>query len=307
MAKEGKKFNKKLALTVAIPALIMVVIIGVVGVSFAWFSDSVSADIATINLTTADVFMMEFVVDGTAQAIYSGQTAFDSNGLLVTDVHGAEKALQGAALTSYLNDVAFVAPFNLRMDTEGHDISFDCKITNVNIAKAESTLAPIVLPGNNNTPDNTTDDLTESDIKLGFTWYIKGEDNDYYTPYGTRNGLVRTQSSTEVPTFDIAKGSWDITVPVLNSDFNTSFAGDSGHNFTFNIVFAPEILYWQQYGPVDVYNQTAEQIYGDANVDGGFRSAKWNSINKYSSQIYSGSTYRFTVMLSVKSAEEVGE
>ena len=298
MAKEGKKFNKKLALTVAIPALIMVVIIGVVGVSFAWFSDSVSADIATINLTTADVFMMEFVVDGTAQAIYSGQTAFDSNGLLVTEVRGAEKALQGAALTSYLNDVAFVAPFNLRMDTEGHNISFDCKITNVNIAKAESTLAPIVLPG---------DDLTESDIKLGFTWYIRGGNNDYYTPYGTRKGLVPTQSDTKVPTFDIAKDNWDITVPVLNSDFNTSFKGDSGYNFTFNIVFAPEILYWQQYGPVEVYNQTAEQIYGDATVDGGFRSAKWNSINKYSSQIYSGSTYRFTVMLSVKSAEEVGE
>lgn len=320
MAKEGKKFNLKLALTVAIPALIMVVIIGVIGVSFAWFTDSVTAEIATINLSVADVFVMEFVLNENTQEnpnthsnyIYSGQTAFDNNGLLVSEVHANEvKGLtesSGATYVSYMNDKAFVAPFDLRLDTEGYTVSFGCVISSVNITPKSESIASIVLPTNNGTEGDTTDDLSEEDIKLGFTWYIKNNSNNYYyTPYGTFNGLNPTNQSTGAGAHSINVADW--TVPVLNTGFITSFDGDTGYNFTFNIVFAPEILFWQQYGKnaeagvsgVKEYNQNASQVYGEV-----YRSDKWNAINKYSSQVYSGSTYRFTVVLTVDSAVKAG-
>ena len=313
MAKEGKKFNKKLALTVAIPALVMAVIIAVIGVSFAWFTDSVTAEIATINLSVAEMFVMEFVLDEQTLTnpetmqnyIYEGQTAYDNAGMLVTDVHASEQLgfTSGASYVSYMNDKAFVAPFNLRLDTEGYKVAFSCKITNVSISNSSSqNISPIVLPTDNDTKDDLTDDLTEEDIKLGFTWYIKDSENSLYTPFGTIPNIVYTREDTIEPALDIENWS----VPVLNENFVASHDGSEGYNYTFNIVFAPEILYWQQYGSVDVYNQTATQIYGDANVDGGFRSTKWNAINKYSSQVYSGSTYKFTVVLTVDSVVKVG-
>jgi predicted ribosomally synthesized peptide with SipW-like signal peptide len=313
MAKDGKKFNKKLALTVAIPALIMVVIMGVVGVSFAWFTDSVTAEIATINLSVAEVFVMEFVLDEQTLTnpetrqnyIYEGQTAYDSNGMLVTDVHANEQrgltSTSGASYVSYMNDSAFVAPFNLRLDTEGYRVDFGCKITGVNISNPNNqNISAIVLPSDNDTPENVA--LTEEDIKLGFTWYIKDAQNRLYTPYGTIQNIVPTRNNTTVPALDVA--NWD--VPILNTGFVASHDGSEGYNYTFNIVFAPEVLYWQQYGATSVYNQTAKDVYGDADVDGGYKSQKWNAINKYSSQIYSGSTYKFTVVLTVDSAVKEG-
>ncbi len=317
MAKSERKFSKKLALTVAIPAVVMIVIIAVLGVSFAWFSDSVTAQIATINMSVADIFVMEFVIsedtqvydpDNNLSYIYEGQTAFDSSGLLITDTHATEKGLVGAQRVSYMNDRAFIAPFNLRLDTDGWTVAFTAKISNVSITnttvgedgEVTHKVAPITIP----TPTTDADSqdavtLTEEDVKLGFTWYIKDSFNRLYTPYGTMNNIVPTTSATVTPALNV--NNWE--VPILNSGFVAAFdGGEDEYNYSFNIVFAPEILYWQQYGSTDVYNQTAQDIYGDSSVDGGFKSTKWNAINKYSSQVYSGSTYRFTVVLTVDSA-----
>ncbi len=306
MASSNKKFNKKLALTVAIPAIIMAVIIAVIGVSFAWFSDTAVAQIATINMTVGDVFVMDFVLDKSMQfnQPYHGQTACDSEGRLVTAVHAAEKGYAdgSAQYNTYMNDRAYSAPFNLRLDTFGHQVAFSCKITGVDIRNGKNeAITPIILPGNNGTLDNPDDDLEEEDIKLGFTWFIRGADNKLYTPYGTIQDMdAVTDSSTTIPSINIENAAlWQ--VPVLNSGFQAAAGEDGTPNFTFNIVFAPEILYWQQYGSTNFYNQTAVDVYGDSSVDGGFKSAKWNAINKYSSQVYSGSTYTFTVVLTVES------
>ena len=292
MAKEGKKFNKKLALTVAIPALVMAVIIAVIGVSFAWFTDSVTAEIATINLSVAEMFVMDFKLDNTPKTnnatqkdyIYSGQIGYDSNGNLITDTAN--------------NDKAFVAPFDMRLDTGNFSANFTCSIIKVRI--------------HNGKPDNVNEiyvdesvvdsTLTVEDIPLGFTWYIAGTDPRdskyyWYTPYGT----YQVDSAVGVPA-EGTFGSLNLTAKVENLNFVAVANKESAEsfNYTFNIVFAPEKLFWDQYKAGEALSAT--EIYGNSSVDGGFKSTKWNALNKYSSQVYSGYTFEFKVLLEVSSA-----
>ena len=281
MAKESKKFNKKLALTVAIPALVMAVIIAVIGVSFAWFNDSVSAEIATIHLSVADSFVMDFVLsENSTGGKYLGQTGYNyETGMLITDVDNVDKP--------------FIAPFNLRLDTVGYKVSFNCAIVKVEIFHEDKAEDPNKI---------STDVI--SDIELGFTWYItETTPKNWYTPYGT----VVDLNSQDLPSND-AFGSLNLSAKVSNSGFIATASQDTAiSNFVFNIVFAPEKLFWQQYCAGDP--MSAEDLYGDENVDGGFRSPKWNAINKYSLQTYSGYTYKFSVELTVDSGslQEVSE
>lgn len=277
MAKESKKFNKKLALTVALPALVMAVIIAVIGVSFAWFNDSVSAEIATIHLSVADSFVMDFVLsENSDSGKYLGQTGYNyETGMLITNVDNVDKP--------------FIAPFSLRLDTVGYEVSFNCAIVKVEIFhedKAEED------------PNKISTDVI-SDIELGFTWYItETTPEHWYTPYGT----VRLNPSQGLPSNN-AFGSLDLSEKVSNSGFiaTASQVDTTLCNFVFNIVFAPEKLFWQQYCAGDPKPAFHEDLYGDENVDGGFRSPKWDAINKYSLQTYSGYTYKFSVELTVDS------
>ena len=290
MAKEGKKFNKKLALTVAAPALVMAVIIAVIGVSFAWFTDSVTAEIATINLSVAEVFVMDFKLDNTpktntaTQKDYSGQIGYDSSGKLITDTAN--------------NDKAFVAPFDLRLDTGNFSADFTCSIIMVRIHNGVANNVNEIY-----VDESVTDSvLTVDDISLGFTWYIAGTDPRdgkyyWYTPYGTH----QVDSAVGVPA-EGTFGSLDLTDKVENLNFVAVANKESAEsfNYTFNIVFAPEKLFWDQYKAGEALSAT--EIYGNSSVDGGFRSTKWNALNKYSSQVYSGYTFEFKVLLEVSNA-----
>lgn len=276
MAKEGKKFNKKLALTVAAPALVMAVIIAVIGVSFAWFTDSVTAEIATINLSVADTFVMDFVLsENSAGGKYLGQTGYNfETGKLITDVDNVDKP--------------FIAPFGLRLDTVGYKVSFNCAIIQVEIFHEDKAEDPNKI---------STDVI--SDIELGFTWYItETNPNNWYTPYGTVD-----LNSQGLPSNNVF-GSSDLSEKVSNSEFIATASQDDTalSNFVFNIVFAPEKLFWDQYCAGDP--KSAKDIYGDV-----YRSNRWNAINKYSLQTYSGYTYKFSVELTVDSGslQEVSE
>ena len=269
MAKENKKFNKKLALTVAIPALVMAVIIAVIGVSFAWFTDSVTAEIATIHLSVADSFVMDFVLsENSTGGKYLGQTGYNyETGMLITDVDNVDKP--------------FIAPFSLRLDTVGYEVSFNCAIVKVEIFHEDKAEDPNKI---------STDVI--SDIELGFTWYITETNPDnWYTPYGT----VDVSSSQGLPSNKVF-GSLDLSEKVSNSGFiaTASQVDTALSNFVFNIVFAPEKLFWQQYCSGDP--MSAKDLYGDV-----YRSDRWDAINKYSLQTYSGYTYKFSVELTVDS------
>ena len=324
MAKDKKTFNKNLMIMCIVPVLVLVVTMSIIGVSYAWFSDADETKIATLSLSTAETFQMTFEIvtkeDHTSTKVdnyqnayvYNGQTAFDENGMLITAIHADEYkhyVRDDELWQKYMNDQAFIAPFELKLDTNtyrtdggetkfihSNEVDFNCKIDSVHIQNSKNSAIEINLPGNNGTPDDTTDDISVDDIKLGFTWFISGgPDGQLYTPYGR---VYSTSPTTASRNGSIVCDDW--TVPIATSGFNSD---EEGNTFTFNIVFAPEILYWKQYGSNEVknekagvaeYNETATDIYPTT-----FQTAKWDAINRYSSIIYSGSTYSFTVLLTV--------
>ena len=327
MAKEKRKFNKNFALMCIVPVLVLVVTMSIMGVTFAWFNEAEQTTIAKLSLSTTQTFKMTFDIgaelnetkyedyQNQLRYIYKGQTAYDKEGLLVTPVHAIEHyGYEDDSLQykNYLNDKAFEAPFALKLDTNGYAedgktivkeyaVDFNCVIESVHIYNSENQAIEIKLP-NDGKPDDPSDDITPDDIKLGFTWYISGgQEGQWYTPYGRVYSTTPTNPNGENPNYgtivndDDSPYDWDTNRPT--TAFNSNVEGS---NFTFNIVFAPEKLFWKQYGSVDDYNQTASDVYGDL-----FKSDKWNAINRYSSIIYSGSTYSFTVLLTVTTVTEV--
>lgn len=322
MATDKKKFSKNLLVMCIVPILVLVVTMSIIGVTFAWFNDAEQTTIATLNLTTSQTFKMTFdiitdengnstITDSYDQAyIYKGETAFDSNGMLVTDIHATESGLEVDSIeyNQYMNDEAFVAPFKLKLDTgtywttdkendkayvHRYAVDFNCIIESVHIYNSENEAIEIKLPNDNGTPDILTDDITAEDIKLGFTWFITGS-NQMFTPYGRVYATNRANATTDGP---IDLDNWDNRLPTTDFDSYVD-----GVDFTFNIVFAPEKLYWMQYGSKTDYNKSATDIYGNT-----FKSDKWNAINRYSSIIYSGSTYSFTVLLTVEHIDSITE
>lgn len=334
MATDKKKFSKNLLVMCIVPILVLVVTMSIIGVTFAWFNDAEQTTIATLNLTTSQTFKMTFdiitdengnstITDSYDQAyIYKGETAFDSNGMLVTDIHAIESGLEVDSIeyNQYMNDEAFVAPFKLKLDTgtywttdkendkayvHRYAVDFNCIIESVHIYNSENEAIEIKLPNDNGTPDDLTDDITPEDIKLGFTWFISGA-NEMFTPYGRFSSTQRANSTTGGALANKVQ-NWDIKQPI--KDFDTYVLRTT--EFEFNIVFAPEKLYWMQYGStngkddqgntiVGDYNKSAFDIYGNT-----FKSDKWNAINRYSSIIYSGSTYSFTVLLTVEHIDSI--
>ena len=313
MATDKKKFSKNLLVMCIVPILVLVVTMSIIGVTFAWFNDAEQTTIATLNLTTSQTFKMTFdiitdengnstITDSYDQAyIYKGETAFDSNGMLVTDIHATESGLvvDSIEYNQYMNDEAFVAPFKLKLDTgtywttdkendkayvHRYAVDFNCIIESVHIYNSENEAIEIKLPN---------DDITAEDIKLGFTWFISGS-NQMFTPYGRVYATHRANATTDGP---IDLDNWDNRLPTTDFDSYVD-----GVDFTFNIVFAPEKLYWMQYGSKTDYNKSATDIYGNT-----FKSDKWNAINRYSSIIYSGSTYSFTVLLTVEHIDSITE
>jgi hypothetical protein len=184
MAKEKRKFNKNFALMCIVPVLVLVVTMSIMGVTFAWFNDAEQTTIATLSLSTTQTFKMTFDIgaelnetkyedyQNQLRYIYKGQTAYDKNGLLVTPVHAIEHyGYEDDSLQykTYLNDQAFVAPFELKLDTNGYAedgktivkkyaVDFNCVIEGVHIYNNENQAIEIKLP-NNGKPDDTSDDV----------------------------------------------------------------------------------------------------------------------------------------------------
>ena len=340
MAKDKKMFNKNLLIMCIVPVLVLVVTMSIIGVSYAWFNKTEKTTIASLSLSASETFKMVFEIETVEDKngynistiidpatnktkIYNGQTAFDENGMLVTQVHAIEKFgwddPNNELRQKYLNDSAFVAPFVLKLDTNTYrtengqskfvrenQIDFNCIIESVHIQNSKNSAIEINMPGNNGTPDDTTDDISVDDIKLGFTWYI-ATDDIWYTPYGMFDHRAQADKDGSGP---IDTENWE---PVGV----TEFQANKEESYTFNIVFAPEILYWKQYGSneennvagvaeydetiYDIYEKDEENIYGiyEDDMEDVFASGKWDAVNRYSSSIYSGSTYSFTVLLTV--------
>ena len=316
MAKANKKFNKNLAFMFIVPVLVIVVTLSIMGVTFAWFTHAEQTTIATINMSVAETFQITFDVMGAKKDtfnqdanVYHGQEAFDENGLLITDVHASEMGLD-AINTNYILDKAFAAPFYVKFDTNKYDnngnvlaqhkVDFTCAITEVWVHDSKSSDAELKL-------------TNVEDIKLGFTWYISESQASggkiWYTPYGTISSTQVATNKESGPINLAGRADWD--VPILNTGFKASNrdVAETELPHTFYIVFAPEILFWKQYGKnvengvtgVKEYNETAEDIYGRDVVT----SDRWLTANSYSLDTYKGAIYSFKVLLTVSNITEV--
>ncbi len=307
---EKKKSYKKYFYGIFVPIMVMIVALSTAGISYAWFSNSVSAEISTIHLSTAEIFTLEFEISGDSGK-YEGQKAVlgsektannqfpigTDGGHLVTaqyakSVLGLE---DGSNLYNiYMGDSAFGpyenaenegARFNLRLDTDGKKVELDITLASVTVEKKDDS-GNVVDALTIEIPKESGYDV--SDIAYGFTWYLEAGGKTF-TPYGEKSALGNKALSDFATTSNISLSA-------------TSANLESGQtNATFTVVFAPEKLYWMQYGTD--WEMCVKDVYPDYSTDAAFKE-KWDDINKYSAIAYAGATFKFDIQIEVVSISE---
>ncbi len=304
---EKKKSYKKYFYGIFVPIMVMVVALSAAGISYAWFSDSVTSEISTIHLSTAEIFTLEFVINEEANK-YEGQKAVlgsetvnnqfpigDDGGHLVTskyatDVLKLEKDaslyniyMQDEAFGPYVDETNKGARLPLRLDTDGKTVELRISLSSVTVTKTDAPSLTIQIPNSNG--------YEVSDIAYGFTWYLS-YGGTTYTPYGEIPSL---SSKTLSSGFD--------TTSTINLSATSANLETNETNATFTIVFAPEKLYWLQYSDTD-WEKTVSQVYDDYSAEDGTFKAKWTDINKYSAIAYAGATFTFEIQIEVVSISE---
>ncbi len=320
--KIGASVIKKTAIVV-VPLLVLIFTVVVVGMTYAWFSNSSSAvEIATINLSTEPVYTIEFTLTAAASEPYNGQTGVLAARPTTNGVFNAEaEAYHGKHLvtsnwanvliadencpafndTKYLMDGPFEFYADMAIVTGEEPIDMRISITSVTIEFRTTDIYGNPIPDPSYTeqtlqlPNN--DGGAVDDIACGFTWYMVQSSgtgaNRVYSPYGVASGsgenIVYTNYRAGI------NSTWS-AIPELHDI--TGFDA-SGETFRFYLVFAPEKLFWYQYS-----------TYTNASINDGDEAWKWNmadvydatELNKYgwsylnyTSQTYAGATFKFTV------------
>ena len=125
-----RKSIMKLVFGIAIPLLIMVVTMVMVGMSFAWFSDTDKVTITEITMSTEEAYKVSFGKDALCENLqYMGQTALTKSGYLMSKETAGDN-------TVLKNDRAYYFVNVVSLDTLGKKadikMSFDSvKIYNV--------------------------------------------------------------------------------------------------------------------------------------------------------------------------------
>lgn len=225
----------KLIMGIIIPVLVMVVTATMIGVSFAWFTQGdTEVKITAIQLTTEPSFTLTFETDSPETVPYAGQVAFDGDGHLITkdwalDANGRNLTEGSTDYNNYMKDAPYTYSAPLRLDTDNAEVSMDVDISELTIRVTD-------------TDDSGTQiheirkhlggvDGNPNDIDYGFTWYfINTNTRTVYTPYGS-----------------FAQGTAYPWESLPDKQGLTSFSAVNNDIWTFNIVFAPEKLYWLQY------------------------------------------------------------
>lgn len=323
-----KKLTIKMVFGIAIPLLIMVVTLVMVGASFAWFSDAKEVTISTISLSTAQAYRIDFALDGNElfdNMKYAGQTAIAKDGGIIS----AAKCVNNPGNES---NRAFSFVNVILLDTAGRDVDFTLNFDDAKITKQEGDVTM-----------SKRDYAGESDkIPYAFTWFFKeyitstdkvtnftGSEADktqkyapispqndevFYTPYGAlkfgADGLVSqvngktTYTTTEGKTKSVDEFS------VLDAQQKIVAFNADRKLYDFYIVFAPEQLFWSQYfkGDLDlvdgVYTDryTLSSLY-DADILKSI-TGDWENQMFYSGMDYLGATFRFSAMIDVLKLDE---
>ncbi len=279
----------RLAFAIAVPVLVMIVTITMVGMSFAWFSDSATVEISTISLTTKEVYSISISTqDGGAQTPYHGETAMaytnqsasvTTKGLYHISQYRATQLgynssdTTAALYNTYMADYAFsfVTQFKLTSTNVAVDLTMTLDTVQIKnylydsdnnlIADSGYVMDTYGVAVGTQTETYTTHSVDE--IPYVFTWYmtesVYDADNQkyvedtsvLYTPYGKMT-LVSEDGALYAQGFDSIKGK--------NPSDITSFTPNADSIYNFYIVFAPEELFWMQYVKAD-RDLTANDVY----------------------------------------------
>lgn len=305
---------------IAVPALIMVITVIMVSVSFAWFTTGVNPTVQTIRLSVDKAFIISFTAEsdsGTRNINFKGQTAIDRNGRLVTDSNGrVHSSLGGAGLQQYMLDAPYYFITTIALDTDASDVDMNMVLDTAKITSGSTVL---------NSYNIGSGGFAAEDIPYAFTWYFKvndagsvnykgtvvGDDDrrvmDYrlpadgevwYTPYGKlefdANHLVRSVNDVAVNNAaDAGAQGWSI----LDEGIKDVLLRAENTKFDFYIVFAPQKLYWAQFCNADK-DKTVSDIYSEEERVKIFGTSANNQMY-YSSMGYFGATFEFGATMRV--------
>lgn len=320
-----KSLRVKTVFGIAIPILIMVVTIAMVGASFAWFTDASEVTISTLTLETAQAYSVDFDLgsgDLWQNTKYAGQTALASDGGIISSA----KAEGSPANQSNL---AFSFVTVISLDTLDRDVDFTLSFSGASIFKNETTSAG----GESTTTQVVRRDYKDDaqNIQYAFTWFFKehsagtvsnyvidGDKERYVAPYPTSGEIWYTPfgkctfgadgyvasiygNESSADTFSVKTLEKKIT------DFNTQ--NNDNKLYDFYIVFAPEDIYWSQYMKGDLaYNADTQKyddvytitgLYTSNGVDKTLITGNYSNQMFYSGMDYQGTTFKFSATLSV--------
>lgn len=318
----------KLVFGIAIPILIMVVTMVMVGMSFAWFTDADKVTIESITMSTAEAYRVSFDKDGSfcQNLQYMGQTALTKDAYLMSK----EKAGDNTVLK---NDRAYYFVNVVSLDTLGKKADIEMSFDGVKIYQVAKDDDGNVVTDDDNNPVITSkvtysaDNGNVDDIPYVFTWffaphaqgtsgnYVKDDDGKnhvvhldptadsvWYTPYGRlgfdSNGKVSSVNGTKIDT-DYSIKDIDGT-DILEFETQGASIGsastDTSQLFDFYVVFAPEKLFWMQYFTADNGKYSLDDLYGEnkSKALGSFTNQMY-----YSGMEYFGSTFEFSAVINV--------
>ncbi len=320
---------------IAIPLLIMVVTLVMVGASFAWFSDAKEVTISTITLETAQAYRVDFTLDENDlfdNMKYAGQTAIAKDGGIISEVKSVNNpGNESNRAFSFVNVIS--------LNTAGKDVDFTLAIDYATITKTVGDVT-----------ETKRDYAGETDkIQYAFTWFFKEhtvsgnkvtnytgseeaktqkylpistKGETLYTPYGLltfdKDGYVNSVNgkSTYLTSDEAEKPVSELTVLDARQKI-VAFNADN-KLYDFYVVFAPEQLFWSQYfkgdlnevkdadGNVTGYEDkwTLTSLYKDNGVDLKTITGDWENQMYYSGMDYLGATFRFSATINVLKLDE---
>ena len=335
MTDKARKMSRtKLIMGIIIPVFVMIASLIMVGSSFAWFSDSATTEIRTIDLTVKKAFVLEFSVDANdTSTIYSGEKALDNNGHLRSAYQKYASGLTGDAANEYMADAPFMFKTTVGLSTQGVEADLNMHFNFVQIqqyANRQYDEHDVFVPENSSpydlviygdyeaygyTPvERQGETLIERDMEyvpFAFTWFFVekdytlqtalGQNHPVYTPYGkmelaTENGyLYATKlNGTSVTNSTSILG----TTPSGISHFSAEKdANDDNQQFDFYVVFAPQELFWAQFLPADRASAIGS-VYSAANISA-YVTGGANDRMFYAATEFIGATFYFTAQIDV--------
>lgn len=325
----------KLVFGIAVPMLVIVVTMVMVGVSFAWFSNADKVTISEITFSTAESYSVGFGMkqneDLWDNIEYAGQEAFNSSGQLLTTAVAGENSVAISNMPYYFVNTVV-------LNTKGNDFDISMIFDSVDIFQPKRNANSELIDKNG----NVTSDYSQievdyykkqygaaeshgdvADIPYAFTWMFKehvaetktlnyqtqDEKNSmlpltpssgdiWYTPYGTFE-FDKDAKLSSVNGVSVTETTTIADLDNVIKKFNTS---ETGKEYDFYIIFAPQKMFYMQFFSADNNKKVNEVYTTEAERKKIFENL--NNMMFYSSMDYSGSMFKFSAVISVEGVTE---